>query len=248
MKIGLTSIYVDDQDRALRFYTEVLGFVKKTEIPLGEHAWLTVVSPEDPGGTELSLEPDEHPAARPFKQALVEDGIPFTSFAVHDVAGGQRHHGVLGVAQLAPGRIQPPAGEAVDRVRRRAGGLGPAQDGADARQQLARVEGLGQIVVRTQLQPDDAVGLLGQRRQHDDRQPRRGAQPAADGEPVLPRQHEVEHDEIEAAVVEQPLHRLAVGGGIDAKAVPGQEPLQQVADLPIVVDDEQMGLFGHGLR
>jgi catechol 2,3-dioxygenase-like lactoylglutathione lyase family enzyme len=86
MKINVMSVMVDDQDKALRFYTEVLGFVKKTEIPLGRHAWLTVVSPDDPDGTELSLEPDEHPAARPFKQALVEDGIPFTSFAVDDVA------------------------------------------------------------------------------------------------------------------------------------------------------------------
>ncbi len=86
MRINVMSVLVDDQDKALRFYTEVLGFVKKREIPLGEHAWLTVVSPEEPDGTELSLEPDEHPAARPFKRALVEDGIPFTSFAVDDVA------------------------------------------------------------------------------------------------------------------------------------------------------------------
>jgi catechol 2,3-dioxygenase-like lactoylglutathione lyase family enzyme len=86
MKINLMSVLVDDQRKALRFYTDVLGFVKKNEIPLGEHAWITVVSPEDPDGTELSLEPDEHPAARPFKQALVADGIPFTSFAVGDVA------------------------------------------------------------------------------------------------------------------------------------------------------------------
>ena len=85
MKISLTSIYVDDQDKALRFYTEVLGFVKKTEIPMGEHRWLTVVSPDDPDGVELVLEPDAHPAARPFKDALVADGIPFTSFAVADV-------------------------------------------------------------------------------------------------------------------------------------------------------------------
>ena len=85
MKIGLTSIYVDDQEKALRFYTDVLGFVKKTEVPLGEHRWLTVVSPEQPDGVELVLEPDEHPAARPFKEALVSDGIPFTSFAVDDV-------------------------------------------------------------------------------------------------------------------------------------------------------------------
>ena len=85
MRINLASVLVDDQDKALRFYTEVLGFVKKTEVPLGEHRWLTVVSPEDPDGVELVLEPDEHPAAKPFKEALVSDGIPFTSFMVADV-------------------------------------------------------------------------------------------------------------------------------------------------------------------
>ena len=85
MRINVTSVLVDDQDKALRFYTDVLGFVKKTEIPLGEARWLTVVSPEEPEGTELLLEPDAHPAAKPFKQALVQDGIPFTSFAVENV-------------------------------------------------------------------------------------------------------------------------------------------------------------------
>ena len=85
MKINLTSVLVDDQAKALAFYTDVLGFRKKTEIPLGAHRWLTVVSPGDPDGTELVLEPDAHPAARPFKAALVNDGIPFTSFAVDDV-------------------------------------------------------------------------------------------------------------------------------------------------------------------
>jgi len=85
MRINLTSVLVDDQDNALRFYTEVLGFVKKAEVPLGEHRWLTVVSPDDPDGVELVLEPDGHPAARPFKEALVADGIPYTSFAVDDV-------------------------------------------------------------------------------------------------------------------------------------------------------------------
>jgi catechol 2,3-dioxygenase-like lactoylglutathione lyase family enzyme len=85
MRINVTSVLVDDQEKALRFYTEVLGFVKKTDVPMGEHRWLTVVSPEDPDGTELLLEPDGHPAAGPFKQALVNDGIPFTSFAVDDV-------------------------------------------------------------------------------------------------------------------------------------------------------------------
>jgi catechol 2,3-dioxygenase-like lactoylglutathione lyase family enzyme len=85
MRINLASVLVDDQEKALRFYTDVLGFVKKTEIPLGEARWLTVVSPEAPHGTELVLEPDSHPAAKPFKEALVADGIPFTSFAVDDV-------------------------------------------------------------------------------------------------------------------------------------------------------------------
>jgi catechol 2,3-dioxygenase-like lactoylglutathione lyase family enzyme len=85
MKIHITSVFVDDQDKALKFYTEVLGFVKKTEIPLGDDRWLTVVSPDDPGSTELLLEPDRHPAVGPFKQALVTDGIPFASFAVDDV-------------------------------------------------------------------------------------------------------------------------------------------------------------------
>ena len=85
IRINLTSVLVDDQNKALAFYTDVLGFQKKTEIPMGEHRWLTVVSPSEPDGVELLLEPDEHPAARPFKEALVEDGIPFTSFAVADV-------------------------------------------------------------------------------------------------------------------------------------------------------------------
>ena len=85
MKVNLASVYVDDQEKALRFYTDVLGFRKKQDIDLGEARWLTVVSPEEPDGVELLLEPDSHPAARPFKQALVDDGIPFTSFAVDDV-------------------------------------------------------------------------------------------------------------------------------------------------------------------
>ncbi|GIJ28528.1 hypothetical protein Vqi01_36900 [Micromonospora qiuiae] len=85
MRIGHMSIFVDDQDKALAFYTGVLGFVKKTEVPLGEHSWLTVVSPEDPDGVELVLEPDQHPAAAAFKKALVADGIPFTMFGVPDV-------------------------------------------------------------------------------------------------------------------------------------------------------------------
>lgn len=97
MKITVMSVMVDDQEKALKFYTEVLGFVKKHEIPLGEHRWLTVVSPENPEGVELSLEPDGHPAAKPFKQALVEDGIPFTSFNVDDVQAEFERLKALGV-------------------------------------------------------------------------------------------------------------------------------------------------------
>jgi catechol 2,3-dioxygenase-like lactoylglutathione lyase family enzyme len=96
-RITITSVLVDDQDNALRFYTEVLGFAKKTEMPVGEHRWLTVVSPEDPDGTELLLEPDGHPAAGPFKQALQNDGIPFTSFAVDDVYAEYERLRSLGV-------------------------------------------------------------------------------------------------------------------------------------------------------
>jgi catechol 2,3-dioxygenase-like lactoylglutathione lyase family enzyme len=97
IRIHVTSVYVDDQDRALAFYTDVLGFEKKTEIPLGDTRWLTVVSPADPDGTELLLEPDGHPAVGPFKKALVEDGIPFTSFAVDEVHAEFRRLSDLGV-------------------------------------------------------------------------------------------------------------------------------------------------------
>jgi catechol 2,3-dioxygenase-like lactoylglutathione lyase family enzyme len=85
MRINLASVLVDDQDRAVRFYTEMLGFQLKHDVPLGKHRWITVVSPQEPDGTELLLEPDEHPAAKPFKEALFTDGIPVTSFAVDDV-------------------------------------------------------------------------------------------------------------------------------------------------------------------
>jgi len=97
MRINLASVLVDDQEKALRFYTEILGFQEKANVPLGEHRWITVVSPEDPDGTELVLEPDEHPAAKPFKKALVADGIPFTAFAVDDVRAEQERLRGLGV-------------------------------------------------------------------------------------------------------------------------------------------------------
>jgi catechol 2,3-dioxygenase-like lactoylglutathione lyase family enzyme len=113
MRINLTSVLVDDQDKALAFYTGPLGFVKKTEIPLGEHSWLTVVSPEDPDGTELLLEPDQHPAAKPFKQALVSDGIPFTSFAVADVNAEHARLSALGVRFTQPPVVMGPVTTAV---------------------------------------------------------------------------------------------------------------------------------------
>ena len=97
MIINLASLFVDDQAKALRFYTEVLGFVKKHDIPLGGHSWLTVVSPERPDGVELVLEPAAHPAVGPFRAALVEDGIPFTSFAVDDVHKEHERLRALGV-------------------------------------------------------------------------------------------------------------------------------------------------------
>ncbi len=85
MRIYLSSVFVDDQDKALKFYTEVLGFVEKADIPAGEFRWLTVVSPEEPEGTELLLEPSDNPATRTFKRAIYEQGIPLTSFAVEDI-------------------------------------------------------------------------------------------------------------------------------------------------------------------
>lgn len=97
LRINVTSVPVDDQDKALKFYTDVLGFQKKTEVPLGECKWLTVVSPASPDGVELLLEPDGHPAVGPFKKALVADGIPFTSFAVDDARAEYERLRGLGV-------------------------------------------------------------------------------------------------------------------------------------------------------
>jgi catechol 2,3-dioxygenase-like lactoylglutathione lyase family enzyme len=85
LTINVTSVYVDDQAKALSFYTDVLGFVKKTDVPAGSARWLTVVSPAHPDGVELLLEPTGHPAAKAYKEALVADGIPFTQFAVENV-------------------------------------------------------------------------------------------------------------------------------------------------------------------
>ncbi|MUN62398.1 VOC family protein [Kocuria sediminis] len=108
MRITTASIFVDDQAKALDFYTTKLGFQLKTDVPAGPFRWLTVVSPEVPDGVELLLEPSEHPAVRPFKEALVADGIPFNSFAVKDVQAEYERLTGLGVrfvqepAQMGP--------------------------------------------------------------------------------------------------------------------------------------------------
>jgi len=85
MKIVVTSIFVEDQERALDFYTTKLGFVKKHDVPMGKHRWLTLVSPEQPDGVELLLEPNEHPAAKAYQQKIFADGIPATMFGVDDI-------------------------------------------------------------------------------------------------------------------------------------------------------------------
>ncbi|MEU5142132.1 VOC family protein [Streptomyces sp. NPDC021139] len=98
MRIHLTSLFVDDQAKALEFYTGVLGFVKKHDVPVGEQdRWLTVVSPDEPGGVELLLEPAGHPAVKPYRDALVEDGIPLAQFAVEDVHAEYERLSALGV-------------------------------------------------------------------------------------------------------------------------------------------------------
>ena len=96
-KIQLTSVMVDDQEKALSFYTQVLGFVKKRDIPVGEYRWLTVVSPEDPGDVELLLEPNSKPAAKTFQKAIFDQGIPLTAFAVDDIQSEYARLKKLGV-------------------------------------------------------------------------------------------------------------------------------------------------------
>jgi glyoxylase I family protein len=98
MRIKLTSIMVDDQDKALKFYTEVFGFKKKVEIPVGEYRWLTVVSPEGPDDLELSLEPNANPAGKTFQEALFKQGIPITAFEVDDIDQEFKRLRGLGVA------------------------------------------------------------------------------------------------------------------------------------------------------
>lgn len=113
MKIVVTSILVDDQEKALRFYRDVLGFKLKDDIPLGAHRWLTLVSPEQPGGVELLLEPDAHPAAKPFKSALFADGIPYTSLGVDDIQHEYDRLTKLGVRFTQPPVAMGPATTAV---------------------------------------------------------------------------------------------------------------------------------------
>jgi catechol 2,3-dioxygenase-like lactoylglutathione lyase family enzyme len=108
MKIILTSVMVDNQDKALKFYTEVLGFVKKNDIPLGEDRWLTVVSPEGPEDVELLLEPMGFPPARTYQKALFEAGIPLTSFAIDDIQKEYERMKKLGVVfKTAPTKMGP---------------------------------------------------------------------------------------------------------------------------------------------
>jgi catechol 2,3-dioxygenase-like lactoylglutathione lyase family enzyme len=97
MQIKLNSVFVDDQEKALRFYTDVLGFVKRHDIPMGPFRWLTVVSPEAPDGAELLLEPNQNPAAQVYQKALYEQGIPLTAFASADVRAEYERLKALGV-------------------------------------------------------------------------------------------------------------------------------------------------------
>jgi catechol 2,3-dioxygenase-like lactoylglutathione lyase family enzyme len=113
MKINLASVFVDDQAKALAFYTDVLGFLTKTDVPTGEFRWLTVVSPEAPDGVELLLEPNDHPAAQAFQQAIVADGIPATSFAVDDVQAEFERLTAKGVRFVQPPTPMGPVTTAV---------------------------------------------------------------------------------------------------------------------------------------
>lgn len=102
MRISLTSLFVDDQQKALAFYTGKLGFLKRQEIPLGDNFWLTVASPEAPDGPELLLEPAGHPAVKPYRDALRADGIPLAQFTVDDVEAEYARLTALGVAFTQP--------------------------------------------------------------------------------------------------------------------------------------------------
>ena len=108
MKIKLTSVMVDDQGKALKFYTQILGFVKKRDLPAGEGRWLTVVSPEEPKDIELLLEPMGFPPAKAYQKALFEAGIPVTSFAVQDIQKEFERMKKLGVVfSMEPTQMGP---------------------------------------------------------------------------------------------------------------------------------------------
>lgn len=113
MRIKLTSIMVDNQDKALKFYTEVLGFVKKHDVPVGQFRWITVVSPEGPNDLELSLEPNANPAAKTFQKAMFDQGIPLTAFEVSDIRSEFSRLKALGVAFT---REPTPAGPVIIAV------------------------------------------------------------------------------------------------------------------------------------
>ena len=113
MKIKLTSVFVDDQAKALKFYTEVLGFMKKRDLPAGEFKFLTVVAPQEPDGTELLLEPNDNPAARTFQQAMHTQGIALASFAVEDTRREYERLTKLGVAFTMPPTAMGPTTVAV---------------------------------------------------------------------------------------------------------------------------------------
>ena len=102
MKITTLSIFVDDQRKALAFYTDVLGFELKDDVALGEYSWLTVTSPGDPDGVQILLEPNDHPAVDPFRSTIVADGIPWTSFAVDDVQAEYERLTAAGVVFTQP--------------------------------------------------------------------------------------------------------------------------------------------------
>ncbi len=112
-RIGVTSVFVDDQAKALAFYTEKLGFVLKTDMPAGEFRWLTVVGPGEPDGVELLLEPNDHPAAKAFTAALVKDGIPAASFIVDDVDAAHLELVAKGVTFTQPPTPMGPTTAAV---------------------------------------------------------------------------------------------------------------------------------------
>jgi hypothetical protein len=154
----------------------------------------------------------------------------------------------VGRDQLPRCEVERPAGKAhaVRGTVRPGQGARAAQNAVDACQQLARVERLGEVVVRAHLQADDAVDLVAARREHDYRQPGARSQVAAQAQAVLARQHDIEHDEVGAARLQDAPHLAAVGGARDAKAVALEVIAQQPADFGVVIDDEDVCRLLHG--